>query len=122
MAYENRIAGVITVTVDGKTIMARGGWEVNVGPVGREGVVGQDGVQGYLERARIPVIKGTITDHPSLDLEWLGGIENATISIELANKKGYVLRNAWEASDGIPLKTETGEIEVEFQGMSCEKL
>lgn len=115
--FSNRIAGTIYVRVDGQQMYARGGWKVNYAEKVREGVAGQDGVHGYIEKPAIPSIEGEVTDRGNLSLARLAGIENATVTIEQANGKVYVLSQAWLVSE-LSVETEDGKFSVKFEGMA----
>ena len=119
-AFSNRIAGRIYVRVDGQLLWARGGWKVNYAKRTREGVVGQDGVHGYLEKPALPSVEGEITDRGELSLEKLDRIENGTVTVELANGKTYVLSEAWLRSD-LSIETEEGKLLVKFEGMDINE-
>jgi hypothetical protein len=49
------------------------------------------------------------------------GIKDATITLELANSKVIVLREAWNAAEGTG-NTGEGNIPVRFEGMSAEEI
>jgi hypothetical protein len=68
-----------------------------------------------------PFIEGKITDRGTLDLQKLVSIEDATVTLELANGKSILLREAWFAGEG-NVSTEEGEIDVRFVGRSAEEL
>lgn len=114
--FSNRIAGTIYVRVDGEQMYCRGGWKVNFAKKVREGVAGQDVVHGYLEKPAIPSIEGEVTDRANLSLAKLADVENATVTIELANGKIYVLSEAWLVSE-LSVETEDGKLSVKFEGM-----
>lgn len=48
-------------------------------------------------------------------------MDNATVTLELANGKMIVLRNAWFASEGT-VQTEEGTIALRFEGISAEEI
>ena len=116
-----RVGGIIFVKVDSQLYRAKGAFDYNIGVPKKEGVVGHDGVHGYKELPQISFIEGAFTDSEDLNLEALRGITNATVTLELANGKVIVLRDAWEASDGNG-NSEEGELEVRFEGMNGEEV
>ena len=116
-----RIGGIIFLKVDGQLHKAKGSFTYNIGEGKREGIVGHDSVHGYKELPQIPMIEGAITDDSQLNLEALLRTQDATITLELANEKIIVLRDAWYAGDG-NVTTEEGEIEVKFEGMDGEEI
>lgn len=110
----NRRAGRIFVKVDGTQYDAKGDFTYGLGLPKREAIVGSDGVHGYKETPQVPFIEGVFTDSSSLDLATLQQIDNATVTLELANGKIVGLSNAWYASEG-NVSTGEGEIPVRFE-------
>jgi hypothetical protein len=78
-------------------------------------------VHGFKETPQPPMIEGEITDRDSLDVAALVSIEDATVTLSLANGKVIVLRDAWFASEGTA-NTDEANIAVRFQGMSAEEI
>jgi hypothetical protein len=107
--------------VDGELFQAKGEFTYNLGAPKREAVVGQDAVHGFSEVPQVPYCEGSITDNDELDLEKLVETRDATVTIELANGKIFVLREAFYAADGNVTTTE-GEIEVRFEGIKGEEV
>ena len=110
----NRRAGRIFVKVDGKQYDAKGDFSYSLGLPKREAIVGADGVHGYKETPQVSFIEGAFTDSTDLDLATLQQIDNATVTLELANGKIVVLSNAWYASEG-NVSTGEGEIPARFE-------
>lgn len=117
----NRRGGLISLKVDGDLYFAKGNFTYNIGKARKEAIIGADAVHGYKETPQVPFIEGEITDRQELSLEALQGIESATVTLELANGKVIVLRQAWYASEGTG-NTEEGNIAVRFEGMSGEEV
>jgi len=120
MAAE-RIGGIIRVKVDGTQFFAKGAFSYRVNPAMKEMVVGSDQVHGYKEMPQVPFIEGAITDRGNLDLLSLQEAVDVTVTLELANGKVIVLRNAVYASEGA-VGTEEGEIEARFEGLTGEEI
>lgn len=116
-----RRGGRIQVQVNGELQDAKGAFSYNLGSPKREAVVGSDRVHGFKETPQVPYIEGKLTDRGTLDLARLTQLENATVTLELANRKTILLRAAWFAGDG-NVSTEEGEIDVRFEGLSAEEL
>jgi len=117
----NKIAGTAYIKADGRQYSARGNFTVMVDPFEREGIAGQDGVHGYSEKPVVPYIEGDISDSPDFSIEDLQAVSDATVTLETASGKVYILRNAWAA--GVrELDTEEGKIPVRFEGMSGEEI
>ncbi|QBR31889.1 MULTISPECIES: phage tail tube protein [Pseudomonas] len=121
MAGKNRIGGTIALKVNGDIYFAKGSFTYNLGKPKREGVVGADVVHGYKETPQVPFIEGEITDRNELSLEDLVTLDEATITLELANGKVIALSDAWYAGEGTG-NTEEGNIACRFEGMSCEEV
>lgn len=122
MADENRRSGVLYVKKDSQLFDVKGSFTYNLGKPKRDAIVGHDRVHGYKELPQVPYIEGTITDSSTLDLETdILGVTNSTLTLELANGKTIVLRNAWYAGEG-EVTTEEAEIAVRFEGMSAEEI
>ena len=83
--------------------------------------MGADGVHGYKEMPQVPYIEGEITDARGLDLAALQALTESTVTLELANGKTVVLRDAWYAADGT-VTTETGAVQCRMEGLFAEEL
>ncbi|PTS93322.1 phage tail tube protein [Pseudomonas sp. HMWF006] len=121
MAGKNRIGGTIALKVNGDIYFAKGNFTYNLGKPKREGVIGADTVHGYKETPQIPFVEGEITDRNELSLEDLVTLDDATITLELANGKVITLSEAWYAGEGTG-NTEEGNIACRFEGMSAEEV
>lgn len=115
-----RVGGVMFLAVDGQRWDAKGNFTYNLGRPKREAVVGSASVHGYKEMAQTPFCEGEITDVGSIPLDQLLGVTDATVTIELANGKVFVLRDAWYAAEGTA-NTEEGNVEVRFEGLSADE-
>lgn len=116
-----RRSGIITITLNGDQLDAKGNFEYNLGRNMREGIVLADGAMaGYKETGQVPFIAGEIIDRGDLDLNALLTMENATVSLQLGNDKSIALRNAWFAGEGSG-NTEDGNIAVRFEGLSADE-
>ena len=116
-----RVAGILFLKVDGELFQAKGEFTYNINPVKRESIVGVDTIHGFKEEPKVVFIEGAITDSPDLDLEGFQAITDATITLELANEKVIVLRDAFYAADGDVTSSE-GEIQVRFEGIKGEEI
>jgi len=117
----NAVGGYITVRANGAQLRAKGSWSYNLGRPVRTAVVGADGVHGYRESPQVAFIEGAITDRGDLDLTALVGMKDATITLDLANGKTFVLSQAWFSGEGTAT-TEEGEVAVRFEGQKGEEL
>lgn len=121
MAGKNRIGGLIALKINGDMYFAKGNFTYNLGKPKKEGVVGSDRVHGYKEVPQIPFIEGEITDRNELNLEDLLTLEDATVTLELANGKVIMLREGWYAGEGTG-NTDEGNIGLRIEGMSAEEV
>lgn len=121
MAGKNRIGGIISLKINGDMYFAKGNFTYNLGLPKKEGVVGSDRVHGYKEVPQVPFIEGEITDRNELNLEDLVTLDEATVTLELANGKVIMLREGWYAGEGTG-NTEEGNIALRIEGMSAEEV
>jgi hypothetical protein len=116
-----RKGGIIQFQVNGELYDAKGNFTYNLGRPVREAIIGADGVHGYKETPQVAFIEGEITDRGTLDLEKLVTLKDATGTLELANGKVIVLRDAWYAGEGTG-NTEEGNLAVRLEGKSAEEI
>ena len=116
----NRVSGALYFKIDGVQHRAQGNFTYNLGRPKREAKLGPDGVHGYKSMPQVPFIEGEITDSSDLDVAELLDLEDSTVTLELANGKTIVVRNAWQANEG-NVGTEEANIAVRFEGMSGEE-
>jgi len=121
MACATKVGGVAFLRVDGFQYLLRGDLTVNPGGFTREGIVGQDGFHGYTETPVTAEISATLTDTGGLSLTQLRNITCSTVTVELANGKMYVLRDAF-VTEAFELNTAEGSLAVTFVGAACEEL
>ena len=121
MADQKRRAGTLFFRVNGETLDAKGSFSYNLGRPKRETIVGSDITHGYKEMPQEAFIEGEITDKGSLDLNQLVTMSDVTVTLELANGKVIVLRDAWFSGEGT-VNTDEANIAVKFSGISAEEL
>lgn len=110
-----KVAGLITLQVNGATYYAKGNFSYNLGRAKREAVLGADGIHGYKETAQVGFIEGEVTDRQEMDLDALVTMTDATITLQLGNDKVIALRNAYYAGDGTG-NTEEANVQFRFEG------
>lgn len=115
MSGNQRRGGIIQVQANGKIYDAKGNYTYNLGRPVREAIVGADRPHGYKETPQVGFIEGEITDRSDLDLDELVTLKDATVTLELANGKVIVARDAYYAGEGTG-NTEEGNIAVRFNG------
>lgn len=116
-----RRAGLIQIQVNGEIYDAKGSWSYNLGRPKREAIVGADAIHGFKETPQVAYIEGEITDRGNLDLAKLCAVEDATVTLTLANGKVVSLRDAWWAGDGT-VSTEEANIAARFEGAGAEEI
>lgn len=116
-----RRAGIIQVQVNGEVYQAKGDWSYNLGRPMRQAIVGADTIHGFRETPQVAFIEGEITDLQTLELATLLELEDATVTVRLANGKMIALREAWFAAAGTG-NTQEGNIAVRFEGASAEEI
>lgn len=115
------IAGLIYVKVNGTQYSAAGSFTVSLGNVSKEALVGHTGVDGFKVLPKVPFIEGPIRDFQDIDLNALESLKDVTVTVELTGGKVAVLRNA-DQVNALELNTETGEVNVRFEGKTGEWL
>jgi Phage tail tube protein len=117
----NRRGGLIQFAAGGVTFDAKGNFTYNLGSPKREAVVGADAVHGFKETPQVAFVEGEITDRGNLDLKALTLMDDATVTLNLANGKIIVLGGAWYAGEGTG-NTDEGNIGVRFEGTRAEEI
>ncbi len=120
MASQRR-AGILYLKVNGNQYDAKGNFSYNMGAPKREAIVGADAIHGFKETPQVPFIEGELTDRSDFDLSALLNLENATATLELANGKVFVLRDAWYAGEGT-VQTEESNINFRLEGIQAEEI
>ena len=118
MAGQRR-GGIISLQVNAQVYDAKGAFTYNLGRPKREAIVGADGMHGYKETPQPGFVEGELTDRLDFDLDALTKLDGATVTLELANGKVIVLRDAYYAGDGEG-STEEGNLKVRFEGKAEE--
>lgn len=107
--------GLIQLQVDGVSYDVKGDFTYNIGNPKRTPVIGTSEVHGWTEAPQVPFIEGEATDSAGLSLDALTKIKNATATLQLANGKAFMLRDAVYAGDG-DVGTKEGNIQLRFEG------
>ena len=116
-----RVGGLLFLKVNGELFQAKGEFTYSINATKRESIIGVDGIHGFSEMPKSVYVEGSITDSDELDLGALQEVRDATVTLELANGKIIVLREAFYASDG-EVSTSEGEIAVRFEGLRGEEV
>lgn len=120
MAAQRR-GGIIFLNINGERQDAKGNFTYNIGRPMREAIVGSDGIHDYKETPQVAFIEGEITDRGTLDLAAMVSTTNATVTLELANGKVIVLKDAWYAGEGTG-NTDEGNIAVRYEASVGEEI
>jgi hypothetical protein len=112
------IAGTAFLKYDGGFLPLKGNLTVSGSPVERTGIAGQDGVHGYQELPRVPYIEGDISTQPTVSMDTLEAIINATVTAELVNGNTYVLKTAW-CKGPLEINTHDGQSRIRSEGVNC---
>ena len=121
MPTETMRGGLLSVKTNGEVMDALGDWEYCLSGDEREAIVGADRVHGFKSKPKVVYISGQITDRKSMDVHALLNLEDATITIEKKGGKTILLSNGWCCNNG-KISTETGAIDVRFEGLRCEEV
>lgn len=89
------LAGTANYSVDGATYPVVGEAKWQVSTVKRETVTGMDGVHGFKETPVAGYIEVTIRDAGGMTVANFNAMRNNTHTLQLANGKTVVARNAW---------------------------
>jgi hypothetical protein len=116
-----RRAGIIQIQVQGEIMDAKGSFSYNLGREKRESIVGADRIHGYKAMPQPAFIEGEITDRQTLDLDKLVSATEVTVTLQLANSKVIVLRDAFFAAEGTG-NTEDANIQVRWEGASADEV
>jgi len=116
----NLIAGIGLLTVDGVQMALRAAMTISPDVVEREGIAGQDRVQGYREMPRVPYIEAELSLQQSqviTDLA-LNVVGDSTVVALLADGRTFQLNQAWYRG-ATEVASQEGQYRVRFEGMSC---
>ena len=115
------VAGLLSFTMNGKKVRAKGSWSYNLGRPQRTGIAGADGMHGFKEEPQTPFIEGVVTDGKDIVLDDFLLLRDSTCTLHLRNGKVFTLSKAWYAGEGT-VETEESEFAVRFEGMGGEEV
>ena len=116
-----RIAGVGSLTIDGRQVAVRANLTVSPDPVERTMLAGQDRVHGYQELPRVPFIEADLSLDVQLAIEDLVLMVDVTVIAELADGRTFALREAMYKG-GTEINTHDGTHKARFEGVSCDEI
>ncbi|MDR2390912.1 MAG: phage tail tube protein [Planctomycetota bacterium] len=121
MAHPRRVAGIIFVKIDGEQVPARGSFEFRLSGVQNETVDNADGTTGIGGAFHGGYIKGTLSNYNSIDLRKFREMEGVTVTLELANDKVVIAKDAYQV-DEMAVNVETGEAPIQFDSDNVEEM
>lgn len=115
------IGGKFTLSCDGNVYYTQGTFKYGGGYDKREAVMHSGGSNaGFKVTPVTPYISGDVIDNGTFKLSEIANIVDATITLDLANGRQIVLRNAYSTNDnGLEVDTD-GKITVKFEGQKIE--
>ncbi|MBX9944951.1 MAG: phage tail tube protein [Reyranella sp.] len=117
MASPNQILGKAVITVNGQRIASKPGAELTPGYGEREAAMGENGPEGFTEKAGVWMLKAEWYAKAGITASKLWNLVDATIVFEGDNGYRCTLVQATTMKVG-PLKTgDQGSFEVELFGM-----
>jgi hypothetical protein len=116
MADPNRLAGVASVTIDGRPYNISGEGTYRCSTTKRESLVGQDGYHGYSEMPQPGKISWKGRDSGSLSIAALNEAAGVTVVLVLANGKTVIGSKMTRVGDPIEVNSEDATFTVEFEG------
>ena len=116
------IGGYAEVRYNGETLLFRSELTWSFQKFTKKAVAGRDArVHGYTQEPAVPYIEGKHTYDGSRTIKDLEAIEDATVTVRLADGRVLVLRNAFIAGEIKPGGDE-GEISIRWEGSEGEEL
>lgn len=118
----NRIAGILTLTVDGVIMECAGDFTWNPGTKERTSLVGSDGkVHGYSETAKAAFIEGDLRLSQGFDIKEFYDKDDIDAQLTLANGDTWVFSEGWVAGTA-DAGTAEGTLPFRFEAKSAEKV
>jgi hypothetical protein len=110
----NRKSGVIHLSIDGKGYATKGSFKYGLGLPRKQPLFNSNGgVEGFKEvMESAPFVEGEIYDQSDLDLAALFKTDDATVTLQLANGKVIVFKDAWYAGTS---EGNTEEANINFR-------
>lgn len=122
MTRANRIAGILTLTVDGVTMSCAGDFTWNPGTPERTALVGSDGqVHGYSEVAKVAYIEGDLRLTQGFDIKEFYDKDGIDAQLTLATGDIWVFTDGWVAGTG-DAGTAEGTLAFRFEAKNAEKV
>lgn len=113
------VGGIAYVKVNGQQYALKGNLTYSPGTLERETVLGMDGIHGYKQTPKAPMVEMDLTDSPELDMKTFEEMTDVTVTVELGNGKQFVLSNAW-CTMAPEIDATEGQGTVKFEGLKGE--
>lgn len=118
---DRRIAGQLSITVDGRTVLVNGEVTYGVSTVRRETRTGQDGVHGYIEMPVPGFIAATLSDVRDLRVEDFNAMRNVSVVVSYASGKTIAGTGLW-TTDAQEVNGTDGTFAVRWEGDRVETI
>lgn len=110
------------IKINGEMLGSVPGAKLSLGNMERSTVMGDSGPLGYTEKYSEPAIECAISHDGDTDLTALGKITGASVTFETDTGRVYILRDAWLKNAIELTASESGEVSLQFAGLSCEEV
>lgn len=121
MANPNRVAGQVTVTLDGDRLETDGSSTLELGGPVRTPVKGDYQAGSFSETEQESKLECSVLLKRKTSVAELRKIDNATLTLKTDVGHLWVVRNAYVA-DVISISTSDGKAKLVFQGPPAEEL
>ncbi|MEG1799070.1 MAG: phage tail tube protein [Synergistaceae bacterium] len=118
---DRKLAGVITLTVDGVKQSCAGNFKFNLGTPTRTTLVGQDGVHGFSEEQTAPHIEGDLRRTKGFDVKTFYNKEGIDAQLKLGTGETFVFIDGWVNGEGT-VDTKEATMPFRFDAMSAEQV
>ncbi len=116
-----RLAGIISLSVDGVIQACAGDFTFNLGTPLREALVGPDNVHGYKETPQVPFIEGDLRYTPNFDIKAFYNKSGIDAQLKLATGETFVFIDGWVCGEGT-IGTSEATMAFRFEAKSAEKV
>ena len=113
----NRLAGTVSVTTNGVTIMVAGQFKYSPSTVKRETLTGMDRVHGYKEKPSAPYISCQVRDSGGTTVADFNDMTDVTVVAELANGKTIIGTGMWTV-ESQEVDSEDAVFDVRWESFS----
>ena len=119
--HPRRVAGIIFVKVDGEQVSANGDFEYRLSGLQNEALPNADGSVGIGGKYVEGYIKGNIANYNATDHGKLKNLEGVTVTLELANGKVVVAKDAFQVDEAVG-SVSSGNFPIQFSSETVEEI